>query len=114
MLAALAPLTLVHCAIRPVHLTITISLVVAIVALVHVSGVPSEYTVAMLLVHVIASLIVVAVRLIALSPLTLAMFEARLEVSNVETSILPFVLAETVRLALFVLTLVSVSICEEI
>ena len=114
VLAALAPLALVHGAIRPVHLTVTLSLVVSIVALVHVTRLPSEDSVAMLLVHVVAALVVVAVGFIALPPLTLAVLEARLEVPDVETSILPLVLTETVRLPGFVLALVCVTISEEI
>jgi hypothetical protein len=114
MLTAFFPLTFVDCAICPIHFAIPISLIVNVIAFVHITAFPGEDAVSVLFVHGILALIVVTIRLVALTPLPFAMLEASLEITDIETSALPLVLAEALRLSITVLSLISVAISEEI
>jgi hypothetical protein len=114
VLAALLPLSLVDCPICPIHFSIAVSFVFGIIALVHVSTLPSENSITVLFVHIVLTFVVVAVRLCTLTPLAFSMLQPGLKVSDVETAVLPLVLSEAFWLPMLILTLELISIAEEI
>ena len=115
ILDALYPLTLVARAVLPVHFSVTVPLIVSVAALVEIATFPGELAHSILLVVVVVALVHVAVLCVeALTPLTLSVLEAILKFTNVNTAILPLILACTLWLTTSVGAGKHVAICEDI
>lgn len=114
MLAPLFPLALVNSSVSPVHLSVALSLVLDIVALIHIAALPGEDPITMLLVHEVLALILVASSSIVFSPLSLPLFESVLEIADVKAPVFPLILSESLGLAFVVLTLIGISVAEKV
>lgn len=94
VLNAFGPLSLVARAILPVHLSVAGALVTLVAPLVVVSAFPREHADSIFLVIFIEALIHVTILIIeSLLPFSFAMFKAIFELSHVNASIFPFILA---------------------
>ena len=109
MLHALMPLAFVAAPIMPLHATFTLPLVHVILALKAITGLPLEYTKAMLHVIPKVTIILVAVWPIIFLPATCSIFESICEVTYIRRSVLPLVSAESMWLSILVITGVRVS-----
>ena len=88
------PLALVTGAIFPVHLTITMSLIVFIAAFVKIARLPCEHSHAVLLVVFVAALVHVAILVIkSLLPFSFTILQPIFEFSDVDATIFPFILS---------------------
>jgi hypothetical protein len=91
------------------------ALIALVTALIDVATLPSELTKSTLLVEFILTFISVAVRSINfLTPTAFTMFHPILEIANIVASVLPLVLAESVRLTELVLSSIDIAISEDI
>ena len=104
------PLTLIARAISPQHLAVPFSLVIYVTARVHISALPSEYSVSVLLVIGVFALIGVGWCGLRFPPLPMAVLHALAEVPRIHTPVLPHVLTLPVRLPVLVMACVCVSI----
>ena len=114
MLDAHAPLALIYRAVGPEHLSIPVTLIVLIVALIDVPALPREHSVAIFSIVTILAVVLIArsggIRL--LLPFPLAMLEAFLEVTDIHAATLPLVLSVSVWLATFVRSCKGIPIGE--
>ena len=108
------PFSCVGAAVSPFHFTLTVALVVLVVAAILVTASPFENTVAVLFVLHVGSFVGVRVLSLALSPFPVAMLQAILKLSNVRRPIVPYVLPIPVRLAVSVVSYVHISVSEHI
>ena len=109
------PLALVAGTIFPEHLSVAVSLVVLVAALVEVATLPGEHAHAILLVVLVLALVHVAVLVVEpLFPLALSVLQTVLEFTDVDTPVFPLVLALAFWLALGVGACEAVAIGEDI
>ena len=109
------PFTLVNRAVFPIHFSIAVSLVILVDTLVEVTAFPGELAHAIFLVIYVAALVHITMLVVAsLLPLSIAVLEAVFELSNVDTAILPFVLALALGFAHHVRPREAVAIGEDI
>ena len=100
MLYAVLPLSFVHASISPQHLTVTMPLVFFKVTLVDVARGPSEHSFAMFLLILIVSFVDIAgLAFPTLAPLALALLNSLEEVTNIDGSIGPGILASAMWFA---------------
>ena len=119
VLDALVPHAHIGAFVHPLHHTVTMALIFIVVTLIAVAGLPLEDTMTMLLIILIHALVHIALSvsiLISLLflPFAMAMLQTIHKLACVTATILPLVLAESLRLALLVLTHVAVSVGEEV
>jgi len=114
MLYASLPLTVVHAAVCPNHLTLSMSLFVMILAPVNVPACPREDALALPLVFKVFSFVNIAFMGGGASPLASPVFQATLEFTNVDLSLRPLILACTMGLAVIVLACVCITACKAV
>jgi len=115
MLDSIYPLTFVARAISPLHFSVAVALIILVTAVVEVAGLPGKGTDSTLFIISIVSLKLVAGGSLCLfAPLAFAMLHATLELTHVNTGVLPLVLAEAMRSSLSVLSLIGITICKQI
>jgi Na+/proline symporter len=115
MLDPSAPFALINTTVGPLHLAVAISLVIFVFSFVCVSASPGEHPIAMLFVIEIISLILIAgLRTLGALPTALSVLETLFELTDVERSILPSILALPIRFSILVLSGVGVSILEQV
>ena len=110
MLQTLVPLTLVETPIVPLHSALALALVHPVVSLVSIAGLPLEDALPVLHIIPEVAIVLIAVRSTILFPLSWSIFQAIGEVSDIRCTISPAVGAKTMRLAIFILTLIRVAI----
>lgn len=109
MLQTLVPIPAVYGTVLPVHLTVALLDVIDIVALVMAASVPLELSVAVLLVVLVATLVLIAVLVAALLPLSLSILLAIIELAHVRIAVGPGILTIALCLTVKVFTNVCVS-----
>ena len=115
ILDAVHPLSLVTRAILPVHLTVAVPLIVLVATLVVVATLPGEETHAILLVVFVGTLVHIAVLVIeSLLPFALAVLQPVFELSYVDTTILPLILALALRLAHVIRSREAISVRKDV
>ena len=109
------PLTLVTRAVLPIHLTVAVPLIVLVATLVVVATLPGEETHAILLVVFVGTLVHIAVLVIeSLLPFALAVLQPIFELSYVDTTILPLILALALRLAHVIRSCEAISVRKDV
>jgi len=98
ILNSFLPLAFVAGAISPVHFTVAVALVILVAPLVDVAALPSELAHTRLLVVDVASFVHVAILCIeSFTPFAFSVLEAFFELTDVDASVFPFVLTNSLR-----------------
>ena len=114
MLDAPHPVTIVKALVCPPHLSLPMSLVILEVTFITVPRSPGELSVAVLFVHEVLALEDSLVAYLALRPLTLAMLQSVMKITNIDSPIRPFVLAFPFRSTIGIVSNVNISVREVI
>ena len=114
MLDAPHPVTIVEALVCPPHLALSMSLVILKVTFITVPRGPGELSVTVLLVHVVLSLEDSLVAYLALRPLTLAMLQTVMKITDIHSSIRPLVLTFSFWPSIGIITNVHISVREVI
>ena len=101
----MGPFSLVAGPILPVHLSVSMALVILVAPLVVVAGLPCEHAHTIFLIVFVGAFVHVTVLVIeSFLPFTFAMLQAIFEFTNIDALIFPFVLALTVGLTINIRT----------
>lgn len=93
MLDSFVPLALITGSVNPLHLTISLPFIVFIISSINVAALPDKHSETILLIVLITAFVGIAVRLVdPLLPLALPMLQTVLKLTDIHTSIFPFVL----------------------
>ena len=109
LLNAIDPLSFVYRTISPVHLSIPLLRIHRVLALETAARFPLEFTVSVLLIILVLTLVLVGVIGSRLFPQALPILLTVIKLARVEVAVGPGVLAEALSLAPFVLTYVHVA-----
>ena len=115
VLDPMSPLTFVMASIVPKHLPISMTLIVFVTALIVVARLPNKEANTIFLIVLVVALESIAVLAFQpFLPFSFAMFEAILELTNIDASIFPLILALALRFAIIVDTCEYITISKEI
>ena len=100
MLDALDPVALITRPVYPVHLAVSVPLVILVASFINVARLPGKYSQTILLIVLVITLVSVAIDCIkSLFPFSFPMFVPISEFTDVNATILPLVLSRPLRLA---------------
>jgi hypothetical protein len=109
------PFSFVDRGVNPVHLTVTLSIVVDVVSVVDVSALPGKVSDAILFIELVVAFKLVALDYVfSLAPLPVAVLHALLELARIDASILPLVDSLPLWFSKGIVSLVYVSIGKAI
>lgn len=115
MLDSVEPLSFVAGPIGPVHFSVAVPLVLLVAPTVNVARFPSKSAQTRLLVICVLALILVTVLgFLSLTPLAFAVLHTVSELPHIDRSVFPFVLTETLRFAINILSCVDVTVGEHV